>query len=172
MAVESNQHHELSGSSCRRCHSHKIKCSGGTPCHNCAQQPKGSVECTYPMRDRKILIQERFQSSWPPTSSQITDRADLHALPATLISYDKRTKPYGWAVACQRKMQVKQNLRARSQKKNPTPMRRMATIMEQVMQMLSFEIHSSKIVRGLLPTTPLVNLSTLERQRARHSVRG
>ncbi|CRG91314.1 putative transcriptional regulatory protein C417,09c [Talaromyces islandicus] len=45
---------------CRRCHSHKIKCSGGNPCRNCAQQPEGSVECSYPMRDRKVLIQESY----------------------------------------------------------------------------------------------------------------
>ncbi|KAH8703566.1 putative C6 transcription factor [Talaromyces proteolyticus] len=44
---------------CLRCHSHKVKCSGGNPCHNCSQQD-GNVECTYPMRDRKILIQESY----------------------------------------------------------------------------------------------------------------
>ncbi|OKL62323.1 hypothetical protein UA08_02518 [Talaromyces atroroseus] len=45
---------------CVRCHQHKVKCSGGIPCHNCAQQPEGSVECVYPLRDRKILVQESY----------------------------------------------------------------------------------------------------------------
>ncbi|KAJ9238576.1 putative C6 transcription factor [Paecilomyces variotii] len=45
---------------CRRCHSHKIKCSGEQPCHNCRQQPEGTVDCVYPARDRKVLVQESY----------------------------------------------------------------------------------------------------------------
>ncbi|KAL1997982.1 hypothetical protein VTN02DRAFT_269 [Thermoascus thermophilus] len=45
---------------CRRCHAHKIKCSGEQPCRNCRQQPDGAVECVYPARDRKVLVQESY----------------------------------------------------------------------------------------------------------------
>ncbi|KAH8800284.1 putative C6 transcription factor [Xylogone sp. PMI_703] len=45
---------------CRRCHKHKIKCSGGQPCHNCAQQTQAPIQCVYPTRDRKVLIRESF----------------------------------------------------------------------------------------------------------------
>ncbi|KAK1997017.1 fungal-specific transcription factor domain-containing protein [Colletotrichum falcatum] len=44
---------------CRRCHSRKVKCSGGQPCENCQQASKGA-ECTYPRRNRMVKVSQRY----------------------------------------------------------------------------------------------------------------
>ncbi|KAK1763287.1 fungal-specific transcription factor domain-containing protein, partial [Phialemonium atrogriseum] len=44
---------------CRRCHSQKIKCSGGTPCSACLTAGKAS-DCHYPFRERKVTISEHY----------------------------------------------------------------------------------------------------------------
>ncbi|KAK1719001.1 fungal-specific transcription factor domain-containing protein [Colletotrichum lupini] len=44
---------------CRRCHSRKVRCSGGQPCENCRQASKG-VECTYPRRNRMVKVSQRY----------------------------------------------------------------------------------------------------------------
>ncbi|KAK2054377.1 fungal-specific transcription factor domain-containing protein [Colletotrichum caudatum] len=44
---------------CRRCHSRKVKCSGGQPCSNCKQASKGA-ECTYPRRNRMVKVSQRY----------------------------------------------------------------------------------------------------------------
>ncbi|KAK1978299.1 fungal-specific transcription factor domain-containing protein [Colletotrichum cereale] len=44
---------------CRRCHSRKVKCSGGQPCDNCRQAIKGA-ECTYPRRNRMVKVSQRY----------------------------------------------------------------------------------------------------------------
>ncbi|PYH76339.1 hypothetical protein BO82DRAFT_387384 [Aspergillus uvarum CBS 121591] len=44
---------------CHRCHSKKIKCSGGQPCQNCVHAEQGS-DCSYPERNRKIKVSQRF----------------------------------------------------------------------------------------------------------------
>ncbi|KZF20094.1 hypothetical protein L228DRAFT_35446 [Xylona heveae TC161] len=44
---------------CRPCHSRKVKCSGGEPCRNCKQSNRAE-ECVYPVRDRKIIVSERY----------------------------------------------------------------------------------------------------------------
>ncbi|KAI4847982.1 hypothetical protein E4T44_04198 [Aureobasidium sp. EXF-8845] len=41
---------------CRRCHDQKTKCDGEKPCKNCLQADKA---CEYPMRDRKVTVNER-----------------------------------------------------------------------------------------------------------------
>ena len=45
--------------SCRRCHTHKIKCSGEQPCTKC-QNAGCADECTYVNRDRQIKVHERW----------------------------------------------------------------------------------------------------------------
>jgi hypothetical protein len=45
--------------SCRRCHAHKIKCSGERPCTKC-QQLDLANECEYAARDRKVAVNERL----------------------------------------------------------------------------------------------------------------
>ncbi|KAK1634526.1 fungal-specific transcription factor domain-containing protein [Colletotrichum phormii] len=44
---------------CRRCHSRKVRCSGGQPCENCRQASKG-IECTYPRRNRMVKVSQRY----------------------------------------------------------------------------------------------------------------
>ncbi|KZL63284.1 c6 transcription factor, partial [Colletotrichum incanum] len=44
---------------CRRCHSRKVRCSGGQPCDNCRQASKGA-ECTYPRRNRMVKVSQRY----------------------------------------------------------------------------------------------------------------
>ncbi|KAF4765757.1 hypothetical protein HAV15_003429 [Penicillium sp. str.  len=42
---------------CRRCHSHKIKCTGGQPCLKC-RQAGCPAECHYVNRDRQVKVHE------------------------------------------------------------------------------------------------------------------
>ncbi|RAK73606.1 transcription factor domain-containing protein [Aspergillus fijiensis CBS 313.89] len=44
---------------CQRCHSHKIKCSGGQPCLKC-RQVGCADECEYTPRDRQVKVSESF----------------------------------------------------------------------------------------------------------------
>ncbi|KAG8361930.1 hypothetical protein FVEN_g240 [Fusarium venenatum] len=44
---------------CRKCHSRKVKCSGGVPCNNC-RQAECTAECTYPNRDRRIKVEQSY----------------------------------------------------------------------------------------------------------------
>ncbi|KAJ5086503.1 hypothetical protein NUU61_007810 [Penicillium alfredii] len=44
---------------CRRCHTHKIKCSGGQPCSKC-RQSGCPAECIYVNRDRQIKVHESY----------------------------------------------------------------------------------------------------------------
>ncbi|KAJ5531970.1 hypothetical protein N7494_008522 [Penicillium frequentans] len=44
---------------CRRCHSHKIKCSGGEPCVKC-RQAGCPAACTYINRDRQVKVHESY----------------------------------------------------------------------------------------------------------------
>ncbi|KAH6689747.1 fungal-specific transcription factor [Plectosphaerella plurivora] len=44
---------------CRRCHSRKVKCSGGHPCQNCRQAGKGA-ECSYPRRNRQVKVAQSY----------------------------------------------------------------------------------------------------------------
>ncbi|KAL3467400.1 fungal-specific transcription factor domain-containing protein [Aspergillus heterothallicus] len=44
---------------CERCHSHKIKCSGGQPCAKC-RVVGCADECRYPSRDRQVKISEGY----------------------------------------------------------------------------------------------------------------
>ncbi|KAL2817368.1 fungal-specific transcription factor domain-containing protein [Aspergillus granulosus] len=44
---------------CERCHSHKIKCSGGQPCAKC-RVVGCADECRYPARDRQIKVSESY----------------------------------------------------------------------------------------------------------------
>ncbi|PLB52500.1 hypothetical protein P170DRAFT_402737 [Aspergillus steynii IBT 23096] len=83
-------------SRCRRCHSHKIKCSGGSPCRNC-QQTQPAVECIYPWRDRKVLIQESYLKKLEEESerwkeSQKTDR-EAGITPLSQPSNQEETRP-------------------------------------------------------------------------------
>ncbi|OQE37803.1 hypothetical protein PENCOP_c009G08001 [Penicillium coprophilum] len=44
---------------CRRCHTQKIKCSGGTPCSACMTAGQAST-CNYPFRERKVTVSEHY----------------------------------------------------------------------------------------------------------------
>ncbi|EFX06169.1 c6 zinc finger domain containing protein [Grosmannia clavigera kw1407] len=48
-----------SSAACRRCHTHKIKCSGGTPCRGCIRSRKAD-ECVYPRKEKKVTVSESF----------------------------------------------------------------------------------------------------------------
>jgi Fungal Zn(2)-Cys(6) binuclear cluster domain. len=45
--------------SCRRCHSHKTKCSGDQPCSKCCTVGLAD-ECTYATRDRQVKVSEKY----------------------------------------------------------------------------------------------------------------
>lgn len=45
--------------SCRRCHSHKIKCSGDQPCRKCCTVGLAD-ECSYATRDRQVKVSEKY----------------------------------------------------------------------------------------------------------------
>ncbi|KAL3453146.1 fungal-specific transcription factor domain-containing protein [Aspergillus insuetus] len=44
---------------CERCHSHKIKCSGGQPCAKC-RTVGCADDCRYPARDRQVKVSESY----------------------------------------------------------------------------------------------------------------
>ncbi|KAH7126141.1 fungal-specific transcription factor domain-containing protein [Dactylonectria macrodidyma] len=44
---------------CRRCHSRKVKCSGGTPCENCTHAGK-PTECSYPRKNRLVKVSQQY----------------------------------------------------------------------------------------------------------------
>ncbi|KAL4900407.1 hypothetical protein BDW74DRAFT_188256 [Aspergillus multicolor] len=44
---------------CRRCHSRKVKCSGGIPCNGCRQAAKDD-ECEYPRKNRLVKVSEQY----------------------------------------------------------------------------------------------------------------
>ncbi|KAF7557809.1 hypothetical protein G7Z17_g449 [Cylindrodendrum hubeiense] len=50
---------KLKSTACRRCHSRKVKCSGGDPCRNCQQAGKGP-DCTYPRRERQVKVTHTY----------------------------------------------------------------------------------------------------------------
>jgi len=45
-------------SSCRRCHSRKVKCSGGQPCTACKRASE-SNSCSYPSRNGRVRVSGR-----------------------------------------------------------------------------------------------------------------
>lgn len=49
-------------SRCHRCHSMKIRCSGGSPCQACINSGRGD-KCEYPFRERKITVSEGYVDS-------------------------------------------------------------------------------------------------------------
>ncbi|PSN62513.1 hypothetical protein BS50DRAFT_624367 [Corynespora cassiicola Philippines] len=44
---------------CRKCHSRKVKCSGGQPCSNCSRD-KSEISCTYPNRVRHVKVRASY----------------------------------------------------------------------------------------------------------------
>ncbi|KAF2019456.1 hypothetical protein BU24DRAFT_439585 [Aaosphaeria arxii CBS 175.79] len=44
---------------CRKCHSRKVKCSGGQPCSNC-ERDGSDVECSYPNRVRHVRVKKKL----------------------------------------------------------------------------------------------------------------
>lgn len=79
---------------CTRCKLAKIKCSGGKPsCSNCQTVNKAS-QCTYPTKDRKVVIMEsdlnkllqKIENLESKSSSQSAPFTNLDATPPTLLS--------------------------------------------------------------------------------------
>ncbi|KAL6230654.1 hypothetical protein BDW75DRAFT_60136 [Aspergillus navahoensis] len=54
-----NQSRATKAIACLRCHSRKVKCSGGTPCNGCRRAAK-PVECVYPRKDRLVKVSEQY----------------------------------------------------------------------------------------------------------------
>ncbi|KAL1861096.1 hypothetical protein Plec18170_001611 [Paecilomyces lecythidis] len=44
---------------CRRCHTLKVKCSGGVPCQRCQRARKGTL-CQYPSRVRRVTVSASY----------------------------------------------------------------------------------------------------------------
>ncbi|ETN38206.1 uncharacterized protein HMPREF1541_06237 [Cyphellophora europaea CBS 101466] len=45
---------------CQRCHKKKVRCTGGSPCQNCS---RAAATCTYPLRDRNVVVSEAYLAS-------------------------------------------------------------------------------------------------------------
>ncbi|PWY68452.1 fungal-specific transcription factor [Aspergillus heteromorphus CBS 117.55] len=58
---------------CHRCHTHKVKCSGGQPCSRCWQAGCGD-ECQYALRDRKLKVQESYLDELITQNSQLKEQ--------------------------------------------------------------------------------------------------
>ncbi|CAG8186528.1 unnamed protein product [Penicillium olsonii] len=66
---------------CQRCHTHKIKCSGGQPCQRCRQA--GTVtECHYVNRDRQVKVHESYIEELAAENQRLRDQ--LSQSPANL----------------------------------------------------------------------------------------
>lgn len=63
--------------SCQRCHTHKIKCSGGQPCARC-RHLDCEDECRYATRDRKLKVNESYIDDLVSENDQL--RAQLRDL--------------------------------------------------------------------------------------------
>ncbi|KAF2083934.1 hypothetical protein K490DRAFT_9525, partial [Saccharata proteae CBS 121410] len=70
--------------SCHRCHSHKIKCSGETPCRSC-RKSNNSTQCVYPVRDRKVVISESYLKKLEEENTSLK-----RASPSTSIGIDPK----------------------------------------------------------------------------------
>ncbi|KAJ6098570.1 hypothetical protein N7467_000105 [Penicillium canescens] len=58
---------------CQRCHSHKIKCSGGQPCVKC-RQAGCPVDCRYVNRDRQIKVHESYIDELAAENQRLRDQ--------------------------------------------------------------------------------------------------
>ncbi|KAJ5138999.1 transcriptional regulator family: Fungal Specific TF [Penicillium bovifimosum] len=56
---ESQRRKFVANTSCQRCHSHKIKCSGDQPCIKC-RAVGVAAECAYATRDRQVKVSENY----------------------------------------------------------------------------------------------------------------
>ncbi|KAK2774662.1 C6 transcription factor [Colletotrichum kahawae] len=75
---------------CSRCHSRKVRCSGGHPCDNCRQASKGA-ECTYPRRNRMVKVSQRYIDDLIAENQRLKGQnagpqhADTHTQAATIL---------------------------------------------------------------------------------------
>ncbi|KAJ5757200.1 uncharacterized protein N7511_007382 [Penicillium nucicola] len=58
---------------CQRCHSHKIKCSGGQPCTKC-RQAGCPTDCSYVNRDRQIKVHESYIEELAAENQRLRDQ--------------------------------------------------------------------------------------------------
>ncbi|KUM57942.1 hypothetical protein ACN42_g9231 [Penicillium freii] len=59
---------------CRRCHSHKIKCSGDQPCSKCCTVGLAD-ECTYATRDRLVKVSENYLDQILAENQRLKERS-------------------------------------------------------------------------------------------------
>ncbi|KAF2147618.1 hypothetical protein K461DRAFT_263552 [Myriangium duriaei CBS 260.36] len=64
---------------CHRCHSHKIKCSGGTPCRGCRSSSK-PTQCIYPIRSRKILVPDTYIKALEAENQSLKENVATNSL--------------------------------------------------------------------------------------------
>ncbi|CAG8056975.1 unnamed protein product [Penicillium salamii] len=58
---------------CQRCHTHKIKCTGGQPCQRCRQSGI-STECHYVNRDRQVKVHESYIEELAAENQRLRDQ--------------------------------------------------------------------------------------------------
>lgn len=63
---------------CRRCHEHKIKCSGGEPCSKCVLVGRGE-ECHYEPRDRQVKVSESYLERILSENQRLKERSGTSA---------------------------------------------------------------------------------------------
>ncbi|KPM39216.1 hypothetical protein AK830_g7347 [Neonectria ditissima] len=76
---------KIKPTACRRCHSRKVKCSGGHPCRNCNQAGKGSG-CVYPPRDRQVKVSQSYLDGLLAEIQQLKSTANPPQSNATIES--------------------------------------------------------------------------------------
>ncbi|OQE43197.1 hypothetical protein PENCOP_c003G05258 [Penicillium coprophilum] len=59
---------------CRRCHSHKIKCSGDQPCSKCRAVGLAG-ECAYATRDRQVKVSEKYLDQILAENQRLKERS-------------------------------------------------------------------------------------------------
>ncbi|RYN72346.1 hypothetical protein AA0117_g8656 [Alternaria alternata] len=68
---------------CQRCHSRKVKCSGGHPCSNCRDNAE-TTPCVYPSRDRQIKLSEHHLNELLKDYERLKDLERLRSGPSGL----------------------------------------------------------------------------------------
>ncbi|KAL6889963.1 fungal-specific transcription factor domain-containing protein [Trichoderma evansii] len=72
---------------CRKCHSRRVKCSGGQPCNNCKRANK-AIECIYPQRDRLVKVSQQYIDELIEENQRLQRRASQSGSPVDAQTKD------------------------------------------------------------------------------------
>ncbi|KAL2866439.1 transcription factor domain-containing protein [Aspergillus lucknowensis] len=77
---------------CERCHSHKIKCSGGQPCTKC-RAVGCADDCRYPARDRQVKVSESYLEQVLAENRRLKEQSNSSANTPEASQGDGSTDP-------------------------------------------------------------------------------